>query len=102
MPFCACVVLTATGRVVRASIEASAFLPSSSFWSTTRCPGRARRDIGMDAAAHVCPVCKSTDFDETEDGALTCVECGTQVFGVRAEVNEQGLDGAGVSSEYNS
>jgi len=39
---------------------------------------------------HVCPSCKSEEFVRTDDGALTCVECGTQLAGVREEVNESG------------
>ena len=39
---------------------------------------------------HVCPICKSENFVRTDDGALTCEECGTQLAGVREEVNESG------------
>ena len=43
----------------------------------------------MDSShSHVCPACKATEFEETEDGALSCVECGLQLQGVRQEVNE--------------
>ena len=37
--------------------------------------------------SHVCTACKATEFDETEDGALVCVECGTQAYGRRVELN---------------
>ena len=47
--------------------------------------------------AHVCAVCKATEFEETEDGALSCVECGTQIFGVRQEVNEATASEMGVT-----
>lgn len=38
----------------------------------------------------VCVVCKSTDFEDTDDGALACVECGTLLHGVRQEIHEAG------------
>ena len=41
-------------------------------------------------SGQVCPGCGSTDFDETEDGAWTCLECGQQLHGMRAEMNEGG------------
>ena len=59
---------------------------------------RTMREVKVCAVqAKECSVCKSLDFDETEDGAYACVECGTQIFGMRAEVNEQSGADAGVT-----
>ena len=40
--------------------------------------------------SHECVSCGATEFAETDDGALTCVECGMQLHGVRAEVSDLG------------
>ena len=36
----------------------------------------------------VCPQCKATDFEETDEGYLVCIECGFRLQGVVEERNE--------------
>ena len=35
-----------------------------------------------------CPECGSDEFEETDAGAMVCLECGHQLHGIVAEVNE--------------